>query len=251
MRTEVIIEKEVKLKNPILIVGLTGIGNVGRTAVSYLIDHLNAEKFGEVYSCHFPHITIVNDDGEMEVLKNELFFFRGKRDVIFLTGNTQSITPEGHYELVYCVLEKMKEMDVREIITIGGLGSGEIIDKPRVFGIPSHKELGKIYEKYGVEFEHNIGEVIGASGLFIGIGKRLGFKGICLLGETPGFLLSDPKATEEVLKILEKVLEIKIDYENLNIKIKELEKIIKKIQELQGEVVKGEARKGKELTYIG
>lgn len=254
METEIILEEKVKLKDPILVVGLTGIGNVGRTAVSYLIGHLKAKKFGTLYSPHFPHIAIVNENGEMELLKNEFYYHHGKKDVILMTGHTQSISPEGHYEIAYKVVEFAKQLGVKDIITIGGFGSGEIVEKPAIYGIASDSKLEKNYSKTNIKFDHNVGEVIGASGLFIGVGKRMGINGVCLLGETPGFLLSDPKATEEILKVLEKILKIKVDYKNLNEKVKELEKVIRKIQKLQGEIMRGQPQTGKsekDLTYIG
>jgi len=43
-----------KLKNPILIEGLPGIGNVGKLAVEHLIDSIGATKFAEIYSKDFP-----------------------------------------------------------------------------------------------------------------------------------------------------------------------------------------------------
>ena len=48
------IDKKPKLKNPILIEGLPGIGNVGKLAVEHLIDKTNAVKFAEIYSKDFP-----------------------------------------------------------------------------------------------------------------------------------------------------------------------------------------------------
>ncbi len=255
MQTHIEIEKKPDVQNPLLVVGLTGIGNVGRTAVSYLIDQLEASKFAELYSPHFPHITILNENDEMQLLNNEFYFYKNPDgdDVIFMTGHTQSVSPEGHYEIVETVLNTLADYNIKEIITIGGFGAGEIVEEPSVYGIVSNAEIQKRYENTDMSFDHSVGEVIGASGLFIGIGKRHGIDGLCILGETPGFLLSDPKATEEVLKNVESILNIDIDYENVNEKIQELEKVLNKIQKLQGDLMQGQGQQQgeKDLTYIG
>ena len=42
------VSKVPKLKNPILIEGLPGIGNVGKLAIEHLIDSVGATKFAEL-----------------------------------------------------------------------------------------------------------------------------------------------------------------------------------------------------------
>jgi proteasome assembly chaperone (PAC2) family protein len=118
------------------------------------------------------------------------------------------------------------------------------VDHPDVFGVVSDKDLKGDYEDYGVEFDHNIGQIIGATGLLLGIGKRYGMEGVALLAETPGFLLSDPKATEAVLKVLEDILDVELDYDNLDEKVKEAEEVIKRIQELQQKAQQGAQQGG-------
>ncbi len=43
-----------KLKNAVFVEGLPGIGNVGKLAAEHLIDELEAKKFAEIVSKHFP-----------------------------------------------------------------------------------------------------------------------------------------------------------------------------------------------------
>ena len=67
-----------KLKNPILIEGLPGIGNVGKLAVEHLIDSINATKFADMYSKDFPPQVFINPDGTTELVKNEFFYWKAK-----------------------------------------------------------------------------------------------------------------------------------------------------------------------------
>ncbi|MDY6771615.1 MAG: proteasome assembly chaperone family protein [Candidatus Nanohaloarchaea archaeon] len=254
--TNVLIHDEPDLENPVFIEGLTGIGHIGRTAVDYLIDHLGAEKFGEILSHHFPHWTIVDDDSQLDILKNELYYLERDdgRDIIFLIGDAQSLDPEGHYEVAHAIVNLLDDMGVEDLVTIGGYGTGETVDDPDVFGVVTEKDLIDDYDDYSVSFDHNVGQIIGASGLLLGIGERYGMQGVCLLGETPGFLLSDPKATEAVLKVLEDMLDLDLDYDNLDEKIEEAEEVIKKIQQIQQQVQEQQEKQeqgGKDLNYIG
>lgn len=246
------------LENPVLVEGLTGIGHIGRSAVHYLVDHLETEKVAEIISHHFPHWAIVNEDKEVDILKNELHLLERDDgdDIIFLMGDAQSIDPMGHYEIAHDILEVLSDWNTEELVTIGGYGTGEMVEeKPQVFGVVTDEAMKDEYEDYGVTFDHSVGQIVGATGLLLGIGKRYGMEGVALLGETPGFLLSDPKATESVLEVLEDALDLDIDYDNLEEKVEEVEDVMRRIQELQKQAEQQKTGQtegeGDELGYIG
>ncbi len=258
--TEVIFTaKAPKLKNPILIEGLPGIGYIGRNAVGYLLDELKAVKFAEIHSHHFPFVVLLDPkkNGQITPIKNEFYYVKGKaRDIVILIGDAQSITPEGHYQVVDKILDVSEKLGVKEMITLGGFATGVLSEqKPKVFGAGIDLKLMNAFEKLGVVFKNtNIGQIIGASGLLISIGYQRKINGVCLMGETSGMLLSDPKSTESVLEVITKYLGIKIDMTKLDAKIKEIEKIIEKIESLQGKIAPSGAapsKKKEELGYIG
>src|SRR5439155_1299911 len=78
-----------------------GIGNVGKLAAEHLKDELKAVKFAEIFSKYFPPQVLVQDDGQVKLVNNEMHFVkRGHgKDLILLTGDYQGLTPEGQYEL--------------------------------------------------------------------------------------------------------------------------------------------------------
>ena len=53
--------KKPQLKNPILVEGLPGIGNVGKVAVDFMVDELKAKKIAEFSSYTFPHSVFIID----------------------------------------------------------------------------------------------------------------------------------------------------------------------------------------------
>ena len=57
------------------------------------------------------------------------------------------------------------------------------------------------------------------------------------MGETSGMLVSDPLSTENVLGVLSKYLEVKINFSTLDNKVKDTEKAIKKIEALQHQIM--------------
>jgi uncharacterized protein (TIGR00162 family) len=264
MTTKIVEFERPKLKNPVFVEGLPGIGNVGRIAAGYLVEELKAKKFAELFSSHFMPFVLLHENSSVHVLKNEFYYWKAKspnqRDLIILIGDSQSIDPEGHYEIVETILDYLQKLGVKEIFALAGLSIGEEKEKPKVVGAVSEPELIKKYEGYGIDFQsvNKVGTIVGASGLFIGLGKNKGMKGVCLLGETIGFpIIPDPKSAEAVLNVLTKILNLKIDTSRLGKKVKEMEELIKKIEEVQkkalGQLLAPPEKGGKkeELTYIG
>lgn len=253
MTTEIRIEEELELENPLLIEGLAGIGHVGRNCVSYLADNLNAEKVGIIDSHHFPPYTIVEDDKTLTPLQNQIYLMEvNGRDVVMIEGNAQASSAQGHYEIADKVLDFADEIGAEEIITIGGYGKGDVVEEPEVFGAVTEPEVKDNYSGYGISFDHEVGQIVGISGLLLGLGKQRDKEGIALLGETPGFLMSDPKSTEAVLQVMEKILEIDLDYSQLDEKVEESQEVLKKLQNLKGsQETEDQKQQGNDLGYIG
>ncbi len=263
--TQIKVFERPKLKNPVLIEGLPGVGNIGRVAAGYLISELGAKRFAHLYSEHFFPFVMLHESFELKLLKNEFYYIKarkkGQRDLILLVGDCQSLSPNGHYDVTESILEFCKKLGVKEIITIGGLAIGEIEEKPKVLGAVTDKKLLKKYKGAGIEFTagDKVGYIVGAAGLLLGIGKEKGMEGLCMLGETSGFpIVTDPKAAEAVLNSISKILNIKIDMSKLDKRVKEMERFIKRVESLQKKAIMQIAKEEKapvsekeQLRYIG
>jgi len=263
--TKIKVFEKPELNNPILIEGLPGVGNIGRVAAGYLIEELGAKKFAQLYSKHFFPFVMLHENYQTHLLKNEFYYWKakkkGQRDLIILIGDCQSLSTHGHYEIIETILDFVEGFGVKEMITIGGLATGEIEDTPTVYGAVSEKSLVKKYGKLGIDFSagEKVGYIVGASGLFLGLGAERGMKGLCMLGETSGFpIVTDPKAAEAVLDIMNKILKLKVDMSKLEGRVAEMEKFIKKVETLQKKAIMqinkdekapGEAKE--QLRYIG
>lgn len=241
-----------KLVNPILIEGLPGIGNVGKLAVEHLIDNIKAKKFAELYCKDFPPQVFINSDGTIELVKNEFYYWKAKkknqRDIIFLTGDYQGLSSQGQYELVEKILDLAEQFGVKEIFTLGGYGLGHEVEKPNVLCATTDRDLVKTMREYGAVFRKNEpgGGIVGASGLLLGLGRLRGLKGVCFMGETPGYLV-DPKSAKEVLKVLMKATNLEVDLSALEDKAREIEQIAQQLRDIEAQTIE----KPEDLKYIG
>lgn len=254
------VAKVPKLKNPILIEGLPGIGFVGKLAAEHVIEQLKAKKVAEIYSHHFPHQVLLNKDGTIKMLNNEIYLSEGKgknkNDLLILVGDVQPTSPEAQYEVMDVILDYFEEHNGKQIITLGGYSTGKLQEKPRVFGSTTDKSTIEKYKKEGIVFGVAEGSIIGAAGLLLGLGKMRGISGICLMGETHGTYI-DNRSAQRVLETLSKLLGIEINTEKLIEKAKESEEIIRKMEEETRRAVEGpvpgypvSSAKPSDLTYI-
>ena len=131
-------DKIPKLKNPVLLEGLPGIGNVGKIAIDFVIQELRAKKLYSLFSYTFPHTVFVNDDDLVELPSIEVYYKtfdgkNGKKDLLILTGDVQPVDEVSSYEFCEKVISIAKEMGVDEVITTGGIGLPRAPEKPRVY----------------------------------------------------------------------------------------------------------------------
>jgi len=225
--------KKMKVRKPVLVVGLPGIGLVGKLGGEHMVKELKAVKVAELYSPHFPHQVLMMKKGTMRMLKNEIYLWKNPKkkgnDVLVLTGDVQAVTSEAQHEVCGKILDYFQGLGGKTIYTLGGYGVGKMIDKPKVFGSATHKELVESLKKKGVVFGEANGSIIGAAGLLLGLGKLRGMQGACLMGETHGGYV-DAKCAQSVLKALGTVLDVKINLSKLEERAKESEKFMRKME---------------------
>lgn len=233
MKETLIIEKTSfkKLKNGILLTGLPGIGLIGQVVGRYLVEELKAEKVANVISPHFPHQVFMTKKGGMRIIKNSLYLHRGrKRDVLILLGDIQAMSSVGQYEVAGAVLDYCKGAGVNEILTVGGYSTGKISEERRIFGVSTTDSLRERLKKQGVIFGEAKGSIVGAAGLLPALGKFKGIEGACVMGETHGSYI-DTASARQIVMMLSKYLDLKVDLKRLNEKAQESQKVLKQVQE--------------------
>lgn len=251
------VAEKVELRDPVLVEGLPGVGNVGKLAADYLREKLDAKPLATILSKFFPPQVYVSEEGLIRMVSNELSYRKakkaGERDLLILGGDYQGISPEGQYELTHRVLEFCHGLGVKEVYTLAGFAQGHVVETPRVLGAATSAARVEAMKKAGVVFSRNDpgGGLIGASGLFLGLGRLFDMEGVCLMGETSGYFV-DPRSAEAVLKILSQILGLSVDFADLEAKAKEIDRIAQKIHESEQKPSESSRDAPREdLGYIG
>lgn len=248
------------VESPVLLEGLPGIGHVGRIAAKHLCVELRAKKFATLHSNHFPPQVMIKRSGLIQTMRNDFYYWKakeeGQRDIIFVIGNAQASTPEGQYLLSRQILDIVADSGVETIYTLGGLGVGHLVEKPKVFGAVTHRRFIPELEKLNVIVKRGgLGQIIGVSGLLLVAGKLRGIDGICLMGETSGFYL-DPNSAKAVLNVLTKLLHLDVDMDKLTKRAKDAERKVAEAQKMEKKMMEEMGMVQREPTpdemrYIG
>ena len=252
---EINILEEIELDNPIFIEALPGLGHVGKLAADHMIDELNATKFAEIYSPSFPPQVLIKEDGIIDNMLNELYYLKDvgedNLDLIILVGNTQALSPEGQYLVCQDILEFVKGYGISSIVTMGGMAIPQPVENPNVYGAATNEANVELLKEAEIGIRSNDGGIVGASGLFLGLGVRQGIEGICLMGETPGYFI-DAESAEALLKKLSLLLNFEINTDKLDERAEETRKMIAKAQQMEQDLInKANAGNADDLRYIG
>jgi uncharacterized protein len=253
-----------QLQSPYLICGFPGTGYIGKIAVDHLIEELHAKHLADIYSSSFPPQILIRTDGVAELMKNSIYYSdraaaaanttsSSSNDMLLLTGDSQPVSPESQYLLAEEILDIAAKFNIQKIFTLGAYITQVFVDKPRVFGTANDIEIVKAFDGQNILTMDN-GSVAGMNGLIVGIAKLRGIKGICLLGETSGYVV-DAKSSKVVLESLLSITGIRVDMTDIEKKAKDTEMLIETIkQEAAGRALENQQpnmpSKPANTTYI-
>jgi uncharacterized protein (TIGR00162 family) len=195
-----------QLENPIFIEGLTGLGNIGMIAARHLIESTDAKVFAELYTPYFPDYVIVKKDGTCRPPRYQFYAAKTEKNhYIILTGDAQPSMEDtlAHYDICDEILDFAAKHGSRFVVTMGGVATSNPANEVYI-AATSQKLAQKYLNKETVVYGE--GKIIGATGLLLGLAKRRGWKGICLLGATAGFGAERGVALS-VYKVLMDILE--------------------------------------------
>lgn len=247
------IYKEPKLKNPVLLCGWPGIGNIGITAIETLKRAVEAEELGEIepWDFFYPHKVVIENGllKDLQFPKNKFYFKKSqKSDLIFFIADEQPAEEKGGYasgkkayEIANLVLDIALKFGCQRVYTSGAaVAQIHHTAKPRVWAVPNSVELIDEIRNYKntvfmseIEGRRGQGTISGLNGLMLGIAQKRGLEAICLMGEIPYYLqwipLPYPRASQSVLEVLTRILSIKMDFTLFNQFAEKMEKSIEEL----------------------
>src|SRR5215208_3192615 len=152
-----------------------------------------------------------------------------KNDLILLTGDSQPVVPGSEYVLSEQILDLITKFKISNIYSLASYVTGTFVNDPKIYGTATNPEMVKSFRSFNISTLDN-GNITGMNGLILGLGKLRGIEGICLLGETSGYVI-DAKASKHLLEILNNILGIHINMDEMNKRSKDTEILIKNLEQ--------------------
>lgn len=227
-----------RLDNPVFIEGLPGVGLVGKLAVDHLIEELESQPVRRMYSEHYPPAISVDEEGTATLASLTVHAIETEgQDLLVLAGDSQAQEAVGQYRLADAVLDIVGEFDVEQIITLGGFGTGEQVEEYTVVGAVAdgNDALKQRLGDAGVQFQREDApsNIVGMSGLLVGLGARRGFETAGILGITPGYHV-DPASARVVLEVLQEGFGFSVSLDTLDEQVEQIQNLLEQLQQQQG-----------------
>ncbi len=243
-------KSKIDLKEPIAIVGSSGLRSVGKIVVDELVEKTHPKLFAELFSYGFPAVYygpsylgapsgvgVKIMKGSVVQLPSVEFYaldrHKQNQDII-ITRGYQSYNALNQYAVADKVTDLFKEFRVKKVISLGA----QVIEEGITSCATDPELLEELY-KFGIK-RTNVDTFIGFSGLVVAIGRKKGLKGVCIFANTTQNLANpeypDFNAAKELLEKIGEILSIKVDTSDL-----EARRIVQR--ELMEEIIKKEERR--------
>ena len=229
-----------KPKNPIIIEGFPGFGLVGTIACEFLVDHLNTELIGKVLLEDEPAMVAIHKGKLVEPLS---ISYNKKYNLVII--HSMTATPGSEWKISDIIISIAKELNAKEIVSLESVNSSNIMEKPKTFYYTNDKKKDKIFKDFG------LGPL--KEGIIMGVSSALLLKVdkipmSCIFAEAHTNL-PDSKAAAEIVKVLDKYLDLKVDYKPLLETAKQFEDKLKAMLQQSKQTVENHEKKA--MSYVG
>lgn len=233
---EIKIYKEINAKDPALIAGWPGMGNVASGVVEYLIKTLKPVKFAEIKLDPSVSLdSVVVDDGLASLPKppENNFYYSKEHNIIIFEADAQMPGPSGA-ALVGKVLDLAERYGVKKIFTGAAFPMPVSFKEPsEVYGAANKKSLlVDSLVKFGVNLMES-GHISGLNGLIIGLAAKRNIEAVCLLATMPQYSISlpNPRASFAIIETLRRMLSFEVDLTGLEKNIRQMDEQMAIIEE--------------------
>ena len=253
-----IISIKPRLRSPYLIVAWPGMGEVAANAANYLINQLKAQEFAQIAPEEFFYLTgSVISSGILEVplLPQGKFYYwknpatrkggcadicrannfgakiHGNDLIVFLSNAQPDLSKADSYAKI--IINLAKDLGVELIVSFASMPQAtDHTQESAVWFAATDQKIKESLKKFNFNVLQE-GQISGMNGLFLGMAKKAGLKGFCLLGDIPLYTIQieNPKASIAVLEALGKILDIQINLQPLKEQAQAMENEINKLLE--------------------
>ncbi|MGQ9596823.1 MAG: PAC2 family protein [Thermoproteota archaeon] len=240
METKVWTKREASIINPVVIIGLPGLGRIGRIVSGYLIKKLDTSLIGILTSPYFSNQVIVSRNGIARISAMKIYLSRkafNGSSLLIITADEHLENIWGEYDVAIKLLKFLIKRNVKLIVTIGGHVSST--EPKRTIGFASNKQLLRELEEAGCRKAEVGTPVVGLSGIILGISNIMGVNAVCVLGETTS-VRPDAEGAREVLNVLNKFLNLNLDVEDFQREEERINAIISRYEEKVKQFIQNE-----------
>lgn len=234
------LELKKRPKQVTLIEGFPGFGLVGTIVTEFLIEHLDVEPIGRILFEDSPAMVAIHENKLVEPMG---IFYNEKYNIVIL--HSLNSTPGTEWKIADIVVELAKELEVKEIISIEGVGSSAQTDSTRTFYFSNNTEKAQKFKEMHIDPLQE--------GIIMGVTSALLLKAgqipmSCVFAET-NTKMPDSKAAAKVVEILDKYLNLEVDPQPL---IETAEKFEKKLRSmLNSGAEAAKLKDAKQMSYVG
>lgn len=233
------IELSKKPQNPIIVQGFPGFGLVGTITTEFLIRHLDCELIGKKWFEDLPAAIAVHNG---EIIHPIGIYYNEEYNLVIIHSISAGQGIE--WKVADFLQELGDELDAAEFLCLEGVGTQEEKEEPDVYYYTTHEDRENYLKDKGLQ-RLNEGVMMGVTpALMLKTQRQLSSIFVESHSEYP-----DSKGAAELIKTLDKVLNLKVDPEPLLESAKKLEENYNKIIE-QGQTAQ-KASKKKNLDYLG
>lgn len=235
---EIILRK--KPKRPTVIEGFPGFGLVSTITTEFLLDHLKFESIGNIFFDELPAMAAVHKGKVVEPIG---IYHNDKYNIVLIHGLNNLKGQE--WKIAESIMQICKELNAKELISIEGVGNPATKKDPDAYAYANSEEGMKQLLNIGVK---DLGEgiIMGVTGALMIKEKEIPLS--CIFADTKT-KLPDAKAAAKIIQVLDKHLELEVDYKPL---LKQAQVFEKKLKDL---IKKGmqaqDTSEKKRQTYFG
>ena len=229
-----------KPKGATVVEGFPGFGLVGTIVTEYLLDHLKCEKIGSAYFEEMPATVAIHKG---EVMDPVGVYYSKKFNLVILHSVSAVIGYE--WKAADMVVEICKQIGAKELLSIEGVGAPPGVEvEHRTFYYTTKPKQEEHLKRAGMA---PLGE-----GIIIGVTAAAMLKTklpmTAVFAEVAGNM-PDSLAAAEVIRVLDFLLKLKVDYKPLIKKAEEFEEKLHSLMEQAQNTQEEKERKN--LSYFG
>jgi len=228
-----------KITNPIIIEGFPGFGLIGTIVTEFLMDHLECQNVGRLWFEELPASIAVHE----EKIINPIGIFYNKKNNILIVHSISGTTGI-EWKAADVIVDIAKQVKARELICIEGVGTPNETSTGNIFSYANGASQKKKLDSIGIK-PLKEGIIIGVTSAIM---LKTDLPTTCFFAETHS-ALPDSKAAAKVIEMLDKYLDLNVDYKPL---IKQAEKFEEKLKSLMENSQKAmDQAEKKQMNYVG